>query len=79
MNKQLEMDYTSSDAKTASQIGIRWTPNEATPEQINHWHETDSKWWAERGLLFVAIASFTQVFMLGMMGLTMYMIGLGVN
>tara|TARA_B100000925_G_C21923843_1_gene437145 strand:- start:306 stop:482 length:177 start_codon:yes stop_codon:yes gene_type:complete len=45
---------------------------DATPEQIKEWHETEGKWWADRGLIIVAIASFLQFFTLGMMGAIMY-------
>ena len=45
---------------------------EATPEQIKHWHETEGKWWADRGLAIVAIASLLQFTTLGMMGAIMY-------
>tara|TARA_B100000927_G_C16470506_1_gene471362 strand:+ start:1328 stop:1633 length:306 start_codon:yes stop_codon:yes gene_type:complete len=76
-NRQMEMDYTSTNAKTASQIGIRWTPEEASPEVIKEWQETDGKWWADKALLFVAGASLTQGVMLGFMALTMYLIKLG--
>ena len=45
---------------------------EATPEQIKHWHETEGKWCADRGLAIVAIASILQFTTLGMMGAIMY-------
>ena len=41
LRKQLEIDFTSPDQKVASELGIRWTPDEATPEQIKEWHETE--------------------------------------
>jgi len=44
----------------------------ATPEQIRAWHETEGKWWADRGLLIVAVASVLQFATLGMMGAIMY-------
>ena len=34
MNDQMEFDFTTPDQKTAQQLGIRWVPDEATPEQI---------------------------------------------
>ena len=51
--KQVEIEFTAPDLQTASQPGIQWRPDEATPEQIKHWHETESKWWAVRALTFV--------------------------
>lgn len=38
-----------------------YTYKEATPEQIKHWHETEGKWWADRGLTIVAIASVSTI------------------
>ena len=55
-----------------------YTYKEATPEQIKNWQETDGKWWGDRALHFVAIASVLQFGTLGIMGLTMYIIQLGV-
>lgn len=60
MEEQIEMDFSSSDIESARQMGIRWSPNEATPEQIKEWHETENKWWSDRALSFVAIASVLQ-------------------
>lgn len=45
---------------------------EATPEQIADWHEKEGKWWADRGLTVVAIASILQFTTLGIMGAIMY-------
>ena len=58
--KQMEMEFTSSDQKTASQPGIGWRPDAATPEQIKEWHDTEGKWWGDRALTFVIIASIIQ-------------------
>lgn len=49
-----------------------YTYKEATPEQIKHWHETEGKWWADRGLTIVAIASVLQILTLLTMGAIMY-------
>ena len=49
-----------------------YTYKEETPEQIKHWHETEGKWWADRGLTIVAIASVLQVLTLLTMGAIMY-------
>ena len=39
----MEFDFTTPDQKTAQQMGIRWVPDEATPEQVKEWHETENK------------------------------------
>ena len=49
-----------------------YTYKEATPEQIKHWHETEGKWGADRGLTIVAIASVLQILTLLTMGAIMY-------
>jgi len=58
--------------QTVSRSGqtVKYKP--ATPEQIRAWHETEGKWWADRGLLIVAVASVLQFATLGMMGAIMY-------
>ena len=38
----------------------QYTYKEATPEQIKEWHETEGKWWGDRALTFVVIASILQ-------------------
>ena len=55
----MEFDFTTPDQKTAQQMGIRWVPDEATPEQV--------KWWSDRALTFVVIASLLQFGTLGFM------------
>lgn len=45
---------------------------DATPEQIKEWHDTEGKWWADRGLIIVAIASVLQCLTLVLMGAVMY-------
>lgn len=49
-----------------------YTYKEATPEQVKEWHETEGKWWADRGLTIVAIASVLQFLTLLTMGAIMY-------
>ena len=72
----MEFDFTTPDQKTAQQQGIRWVPDEATPEQIKEWHETENKWWRVRALLFVAIASVLQFGTLGFMLFNFWVIDL---
>ena len=50
----------------------------ATPEQIKEWHDTEGKWWADRAMSIVAICFFMIFSLVGMMGLTMYLIQVGV-
>jgi|TARA_B100002019_G_scaffold288871_1_gene303353 hypothetical protein len=40
---------------------------EATPEQIAEWHEKEGKWWADRSLSIIAIASVLQFCSVGFM------------
>lgn len=77
--KQLEIDFTSPDQKVASELGIRWTPDEATPEQIKEWHETEGKWWGDRALMFVVIASLIQFGAMGFMLFNFWVIDLMTN
>ena len=58
--EQMKFDFTSDSQKTAQQQGIRWAPEDATPEQVKEWHDTEGKWWADRALQFVVIASLVQ-------------------
>ena len=58
--EQMKFDFTSDSQKTAQQQGIRWVPDNATPEQVKEWHDTEGKWWADRALQFVVIASLVQ-------------------
>ena len=77
--KQLEIDFTSPDQKVASELGIRWAPDEATPEQIKEWHETEGKWWGDRALMFVIIASLIQFGAMGFMLFNFWVIDLMTN
>ena len=53
------------------------TYRDATEQEIKEWHGTEGKWWAERSLKIVAIASVLQFCTLGFMGLAMSLIQLG--
>ena len=79
MEEQLELDFRSECQKTASELGIRWEPRTATPEEVKKWHETENKWWSDRALTFVAIASVLQFATLGSMLLFMKVIELTVE
>tara|TARA_B100001113_G_C20815421_1_gene494374 strand:- start:309 stop:587 length:279 start_codon:yes stop_codon:yes gene_type:complete len=42
-------------------------PDEATPEEVEQWQEKELKWWADRQLNIVAIATVIQICALGFM------------
>ena len=77
--KQMKLDFTSSDQKTARQQGVRWVPETATPEQVKEWHETEGKWWGGRALMFVIIASLIQFGAMGFMLFNFWVIDLMTN
>ena len=77
--KQMKLDFTSSDQKTAQQQGVRWVPETATPEQVKEWHETEGKWWSDRALMFVIIASLIQFGAMGFMLFNFWVIDLMTN
>ena len=47
-------------------------PNEASPEEFLHWQETELNWWADKQLSIVALMSFVQVAVFGLMLLVFY-------
>ena len=47
---------------------------DATPEEAQHWYETELKWWGDRQLGFVAIATLVQLSALGFMLMSFYLI-----
>ena len=73
-NKQIELDFTSECPTTARELGIRWEPRIATPEEVAEWHETEGKWWGDRALHFVALASVLQFCSIGFMLLSFYLL-----
>ena len=73
-NKQMELDFTSECPTTARELGIRWEPRIATPEEVAEWHETEGKWWGDRALHFVALASVLQFCSIGFMLLSFYLL-----
>ncbi|MAB54371.1 MAG: hypothetical protein CMN93_00375 [Synechococcus sp. CPC35] len=56
-----------------------YTYKEATPEEIKEWQETEGKWWADRALSFVAIASVLQFSTLLFMMFNFWVISLMTN
>ena len=61
------------------QLQFTFKPKDATPEQIAEWHEKEGKWWADRSITIVAIASVIQFSAMGMMLLSFYLIQLAVG
>jgi len=61
------------------QLQFTFKPKDATPEQIAEWHEKEGKWWADRSLTIVAIASVVQFSAMGFMMLSFYLIQLSVG
>tara|TARA_B000000557_G_scaffold48036_1_gene36524 strand:+ start:1302 stop:1547 length:246 start_codon:yes stop_codon:yes gene_type:complete len=56
------------------QLELHFTLPDATPEQIKAWHEQEGKWWADRSLSIVAIASVLQFCSIGFMLLSFYLL-----
>ena len=56
-----------------------YTHKEATPEQIKNWQEKELKWWSDRALSFVAIASVLQAGTLFFMMFNFWVISLMTN
>ena len=62
------------DPRYQQQLTFTFSHPDATPEQIAEWHEKEGKWWADRSLTIVAIASLVQVSALGFMLTCFYLI-----
>jgi|TARA_E500000178_G_scaffold305310_1_gene316731 hypothetical protein len=77
--EQLEFRFTSADLKTASQPGIYWAPEPATPEQVKEWDQTDRKFWGDNAIKTVVFATIIQFTMMGFMLLTFKLIDMGVG
>lgn len=77
--KQLDMKFYESDQTKARQPGMVWKPENCTPEEQNHWINTEGKYWADvQGKLIIGL-SILQVLLLGFMLSTMFIIGKLVN
>ena len=59
------------------QLEFNFKPAEATPDEFQEWQEKELDWWADKQLVFVAIASLVQLSALGFMFMTMFLIGVG--
>ena len=77
--KQMEIQFTSTDIETAKQPGIAWQPEEASPEVIKEWHDTEGKWWADHALHTIVIACLVQFGALAFMMTTFAVIQLAVE
>ena len=53
------------------QLELVFKPADATPEEAEHWQETELKWWADRQFPIIWIACFVQLTALGFMGAVM--------
>ena len=76
--RPIEVEDYDSDI-IPEQLKFTFKPKDATPEQIAEWHEKEGKWWADRSLTIVAIASVIQFSAMGMMMLSFYLIQLSVG
>ena len=47
-------------------------PRDATPEEVEEWHSTNLKWWADRQFKIIILASFVQLAALGYMFSVMF-------
>ena len=74
--KQKEIEFTAPDLKTASQPGIQWRPDDATPEEAKKWNEEEGGWWAKYSLHTIAIATGVQITMISFMLLTFHLLDL---
>ena len=74
--KQKEIEFTAPDLKTASQPGIQWRPDDATPEEAKKWNEEEGGWWAKYSLHTIAIATGVQTTMISFMLLTFHLLDL---
>jgi len=63
--------YMGSLMRYHQQLNLNFKPRDATPQEVEDWYNTELKWWGERQLKFVAIATVVQISALGMMGLVM--------
>ena len=70
---------TLKNYKIPQQLGINFSYPKASPETIAQWDESDRAWWGKHTFKIVIAASILQVFMLGLMGVTMFLIQMGVK
>ena len=57
--------------KYPQQLNLNFRPRNATPEEVDDWYNTELKWWGDRQLSIVAIATVVQISALGFMALIM--------
>jgi len=75
-SEQLEMEFSTPFHDVASQPGMTWKPENATPEEFDKWRDTDyfSKMDFDPMLLCVVIPSIIQVSCLATMGICMFLV-----
>ena len=56
------------------QLELHFKPRDATPQEVETWYETELKWWGDRQLGFVAIATIVQLSALGFMLMSFFLI-----
>lgn len=76
--RPIEVEVYDSD-RIPEQLKFTFKPRDATPEQIAEWNEKEGKWWADRSLTIIFIASCVQFSALGFMMLSFYLIQLSVG
>tara|TARA_S200000501_G_scaffold272304_1_gene256035 strand:- start:134 stop:343 length:210 start_codon:yes stop_codon:yes gene_type:complete len=50
-------------------------PRDATPEEVQEWHDSNLQWWADRQFTAILIASIVQLSALGFMFSVMIVVG----
>jgi|TARA_B110000444_G_C18820534_1_gene587489 hypothetical protein len=75
-SEQLEMEFSTPYHDVASQPGMIWKPELATPEEFDKWRDTDyfSKMDFDPMLLCVVIPAIIQVCCITTMGICMFLI-----
>ena len=68
-SEQLEMEFSTPYHDVASQPGMIWKPELATPEEFDKWRDTDyfSKMDFDPMVMFVVIPAVIQIVVFGMM------------
>lgn len=57
------------------QLEFVFKPNDATPEQVQEWYDTELKWWADKQFTIIWIACGVQISALAFMGAIMLLNG----
>ena len=67
--KQLDFEFTTPYQDVARQPGMIWAPEPCTPEEMDHWRDTDyfSKMDFDPMVMFVVIPALVQITVFGFM------------